>query len=130
MQRDEVDLLEIGSYWSDRNLRMLEACRRDRAAVPAERSLDVVFEEFMADDLAMVERIYARAGQPLDDAARTAHRSYLAAHQRDRHGKVVYEPERFGLDLPGLRAAFRPYTDQFSVPEEWPTGGGNPAGTR
>ena len=31
---------------------------RDRHLVPADRSVDVLFHEFMADDIATVERIY------------------------------------------------------------------------
>ncbi len=87
----------------------------------ADQSLDVLFTEFMADDLAMVERIYALAGQPLDDRARAAHADYLAHHQRDRHGKIVYELEPYGLDAQDLRALFANYSAAFSIPNEWPT---------
>ncbi len=118
MSRDRVDLVATGAYWSDRNLRMLRAYQRDRDILPAGRSLDIRFHEFMGDDLGTLERIYELADQPYDDVARAAHRRYIATHPRDRYGKVIYEPERFGLDLAALRAEFAGYTARFGVVEE------------
>ena len=43
---------------------------------------------YNADDLAMVERIDALAGQPWDDDVRTALQTYLDDHPRGRHGGV------------------------------------------
>jgi hypothetical protein len=118
MSRDEIDLVGMGEYWTDRNLTMLRAYQRDRHLLPADRSLDIRFHEFMADDLGTLEQIYELAGQPYDDQARSAHRDYLASHQRDRFGKVIYEPDQFGLDLPRLRSEFSDYTAQFGLSEE------------
>ena len=120
VSQSPIDPHEVGAYWAERNATMLESCVRDRGTIPADRSLDVVFHEFMADDLAMVERIYDLAGQPLDVSARDAHARYLAHHQRDRHGKVVYDFEPFGVDPRPLRERFRPYTETFGVRAEWP----------
>ena len=118
MSRDEVDLVGMGAYWSDRNLTMLRSYQRDRSLLPADRALDIRFHEFMADDVGTLEQIYELAGQPYDQVARDAHRAYLASHQRDRFGKVIYEPDQFGLDLPALRREFADYTAQFGVTEE------------
>ena len=43
---------QISTYWVDRLELMLDALVRDRDAIPADRSIDVRFDEFMADDLA------------------------------------------------------------------------------
>ena len=66
LTRDHVDLEDMGAYWSDRLERMLRRCATERDALPADRTIDVRFDEFMADDLAMVARVYDLAGQPLD----------------------------------------------------------------
>ncbi len=58
------------SYWTDRIRRLLEASLRDRHLVPADRRVDVLFHEFMADDAATVERIYEVAGLVMTDEAR------------------------------------------------------------
>ena len=76
----------VGRYWSARIEEMLRACVRDRDVLPADQSIDVRFDEFMADDVAMVERIYALAGQPFDDGARAAMDAFMVEHPRGRHG--------------------------------------------
>ena len=65
-----VDPLAIGRYWSARTEDLFRACARDRHLLPDAQTIDVRFDEFMADDLAMVKRIYDLAGQPFTDDAR------------------------------------------------------------
>jgi hypothetical protein len=113
LQLDPVDPQEIGALWSDRLQRMLGAAVADRSVLPARQSMDVRFDEFMADDLATVAAIYELADQPLDDRARAAHADYLASHQRERHGGLIYDLDDFGLDADDLRAGFAPYIDRF-----------------
>jgi hypothetical protein len=110
------DPARIGRYWSDRIQQMLEAGTRDRELLPADRSIDVRFDEFMADDLAMVERIYAVADQPFGPAVRAEMARFLRDHPRGRHGGVVYDlAGDFGIDPAERRAALREYVDRFGV---------------
>ncbi len=62
MHRSPVDVREIAVFWADRLEGMLAALVRDRDAIAAERSVDITFDEFMADDLAATRRIYELAG--------------------------------------------------------------------
>ena len=103
----------MGAYWRDRVRDLLADCVRDREALPADQTLDVRFDEFMADDLAMVERIYALAGQPWDDRARAAVDTYLAGHPRGRHGGVAYDVDVLGLDPADLESSLAFYTTRF-----------------
>ncbi|HSO94547.1 MAG TPA: sulfotransferase [Acidimicrobiia bacterium] len=113
------DPKRIGRYWSDRIQQMLEAGMRDRALLPAERSLDVRFHEFMADDLATVRRIYAVADQPFGADVEAAMTRFVAEHPRGRHGGVRYDlAGDFGIDPAALRAAMREYVTHFGVEEE------------
>ena len=102
LTRDRVDLEGMGGYWADRLERMLRRCADERDALPADRTIDVRFDEFMADDLAMVARVYDLAGQPLDGRAREAMASFMAAHPRGRHGAVDLRPRPV---RPGRRRA-------------------------
>ena len=113
MHRNPVPAAEIGRYWCDRLDVMLTALMKDRDAIPAERSIDVRFDEFMADDLATAERIYEIAGEPLTDEASAAMAEYLAGHQRGRLGTVEYRAEDVGLDLDEVRERFAPYVARF-----------------
>jgi hypothetical protein len=106
-------------YWSRRTLELLSASVRDRHRLPEERTIDVLFHEFMADDFAMVERIYEVAGLPMTDAARSEIRAHLEDHARGRHGRVVYDlREDFGAEPARVREPFAFYIDRFAVQNE------------
>jgi hypothetical protein len=104
------------AYWTDRIRRLLEASVRDRALLPAGRTIDVLFHEFMSDDLATVERIYRVAGLAMTDAARTQIADYLRDHPRGREGQVVYDLRRdFGAEPAAVRDPFGFYFERFPV---------------
>jgi len=106
-------------YWAKRIEALLRASVRDRSLLPAERTIDVLFHEFMADDMAMVERIYAVAGLPMTDAARREIQTHLDDHARGKHGRVVYDlREDFGAEPKRVREAFDFYLERFPVPIE------------
>jgi hypothetical protein len=115
---DTVDLELIGSYWADRLRRMLGACVAYRDVLPARHSMDMQFDEFMNDDMAMVKRIYDLADQPFTDGAHAAMTDFMRAHPRGRHGGVIYDLSQFGLDREELRESFRFYIERFGVTEE------------
>jgi hypothetical protein len=115
MSMAKPDPRAIGAYWSDRLEEMLHATVRDRDLLPDARTIDVHFDEFMADDVAMVERIYDVAGQPLSKASRTAMQEFMAANPRGRHGGVIYDLDELGIDHDERRKALRFYVDRFGV---------------
>jgi hypothetical protein len=95
------------------------ACVRDRTLLPPERSLDVLFHEFMADDVAMVERLYDLAGLEMTREARGQLDAYMTAHPRGAHGRVVYDlPGDFGIDPAALRERFAFYFERFPIRAE------------
>ena len=113
MSVDVVDVQTVASYWIGRLDEMLSACLRDHDKLPAERTIDVRFDEFMADDLAMVQRVWDVAGYCPDARSRQAVADYLAGHTRGRLGSVDYRPADLGLDRDELRARFAPYVERF-----------------
>ena len=110
-----VDAPAIGRWWAKLIEDMLRSCTDDRGLVPPEQSLDVLFHEFMADDVAMVERIYKLADQPFTPDVRAAMDAYMADHPRGRHGRVIYDLADFAMDPGERRAALSFYTDRFAV---------------
>jgi hypothetical protein len=110
-----VDPVVIGRYWAERLETMLRACVRDRDVLPDEQTIDVRFDEFMADDVAMVERIYALAAQPFTAEVRQAMDAFMLEHPRGVHGGLRYDLSQVGLDRAELRARFTFYTDRFGV---------------
>jgi len=79
----------------------------------------VLFHEFMADDVAMVERIYRKAGLELTPWARSELDRFVAENARGKHGRLVYDLERdFGLDPAEVRGRFAFYFERFPVRAE------------
>jgi len=117
-QRRPVEPEVVGRYWADRVEQMLAACVRDRDLLPAAQTIDVHFDEFMADDVAMVERIGAVAGHEVTPAARAAMDAFMADHPRGRHGGVIYDLGQFGLDRDERRRALQFYVDHFGIRTE------------
>ncbi len=119
MNRHAVEADALIAYWSDRVEHLLRACVRDRSLWSDEQSIDVPFHRFMANDLAMVGRIYVRADLELTDNARAELQAYGDAHPRGKDGRVIYQLERdFGVSPAALRERFQFYFDAFDVRAE------------
>jgi hypothetical protein len=113
MHRSPVPVEHIAASWVDRLDQMLSALVRDRDAIGPDRSVDIRFDDFMADEHGVAERVYALAGEPFTDEVREAVTGYLSGHQRGRLGNVVTSADMFGLDEDTLRARFAPYVERF-----------------
>lgn len=113
MHRSPVPVRQIAASWIDRLDQMLSALVRDRDAIGPERSIDVRFDDFMADELGVAEQVYALAGEPFTEEVQMAINDYLGRHRRGRLGKIDTSCAMFGLDEETLRARFAPYVERF-----------------
>jgi hypothetical protein len=103
-------------YWTARIQQLLTASVRDRHLLPPDRTVDVLFHEFMADEMGTVARIYDAAGLPLTATARGEIEHYVAAHPRGKDGQVVYDLRGdFGVAPDDVRAHFGFYHDRFPI---------------
>jgi len=119
VRRKRVEPEAVAAYWADRVEKLLRRCVRDRGLLPANRSIDVMFHEFMADDIAMVDRIYALADLEMTAAARGQLDDFMAVNPRGKHGRIVYDLRRdFGIEPAALRERFRFYYDAFPIQQE------------
>ncbi len=119
LRRTRVDPPAVAAYWSDRVERLLRACVRDRELLPESQSIDVLFHEFMADDVATVERIYEVAGIEMNDDAKSELERYMDGNPRGKHGRIVYDlPGDFGVDPELLRKRFDFYYERFPIEAE------------
>jgi hypothetical protein len=116
MRRARIEPEELAAYWVDRVELLLRACVRDRGLLPAGRSVDVLFHELLADDVATVGRIYEKAALPMTSDARYELECYMTANPRDKHGRIAYDLRgAFGLDPAAVRARFDFYFARFPV---------------
>jgi len=113
----------LSSLRSDTACRSRAFCRssvlpppRDRDSLPADRSIDVRFREYMTDQMGTEERIYEMADLDMTDEARPSLQAYLDSHSRDRHGQLEYDLKSdFGLEPDDLRKRFAFYMDRFGI---------------
>lgn len=113
MHCSPVPVHDIAATWMDRLELMLNALVHDRGVLPPQRSIDVRFDDFMADESGVAATIYELADEHLDDGARAALSGYLDRHQRGRLGRITTSAEMFGLDEADMRDRFAPYVERF-----------------
>ena len=119
IRRTRVDPPAVAAYWIDRIERLLRACVKDRDGIPDTRSIDVLFHEFMDDDVAMVRRIYELADLDMTAEAQADLDAYMLENPRGKHGRIVYDLKGdFGVERSELRERFRFYFDRFPVKVE------------
>lgn len=117
--RKRIDPGDLIAYWSDRVDHLLRACVRERSIWPHTQSIDVPFHIFMADDFAMAERIFLKAGLPMTAIARDELKRYIADHPRGKDGRVRYNLKRdFGVEPAALRQRFAYYFEAFPAKPE------------
>jgi len=120
MGSDEVDPLEIAEDWTARIKRVLELSIRTRAEndYPRAQFFDMYFQDFVADQFGVVEKIYDTFGLPMTGTAADRMRAFIADNPKDKHGIHRYSPEEYGVDPDRIRESFRPYMDRFGLEPE------------
>jgi hypothetical protein len=123
LRRHDSDLPGLAEYWIARIERLLRKCVEDRARVPQDRVIDVMFHDYMADQMGVVERICAANGLDVAPEAKARFAAYQDDNQRHKHGRVHYDlAGQFGVDIAALRKRFGFYYDAFPVEQERVTG--------
>ena len=103
-------------YWTDRVGRLLDASLRDRDLLPADRTVDVFFHEYMEDETGTLQRIYDAAGIEFTDQARAEVAAHQEAHPRGKAGRVVYDLRGdFSTTPEAIRSRYVDYLDRFPV---------------
>lgn len=116
LSRHPVRPNDIAHYWVDRVERMLQGCVNGVNCLPEERTSQILFHEFMADDIATVRRIYERAGHPMTPEIYSAMQGYMRDNPRGKYGQIEYDLKQdFGLDSAVLYDRYRFYTERFGV---------------
>jgi Sulfotransferase family len=108
----------IGPLWAARLESMLRTCAETHDVLPPEQTIDVRFDEFMADDVAMVRRVYDVAGQPFTEQTQLDMNRFMSSHPRGRHGTVVYDFDDMALDPNQLEHRLDFYVRRFGLTRE------------
>jgi hypothetical protein len=108
----------IGPLWASRLESMLRTCAETRDVLPPEQTIDVRFDEFMADDIAMVRRVYEVAGQRFTEQTHLDMHRFMESHPRGRHGTIVYDFDDMALDPNELERRLDFYVQRFDLTRE------------
>jgi hypothetical protein len=100
-----IDEHEIGALAHDYMRKVLARATAARGRLPAERFLDLDYDELLADPLGCVRRICARAGTTLTDAGERRMRDWLAQQPTARERE--YSVAQYGLVPRSLTRDFR-----------------------
>ncbi|MGH7337079.1 MAG: sulfotransferase family protein, partial [Myxococcota bacterium] len=111
----EVDARQLGPRVLDFYATSLDRGLTARDACDPARFVDVHHDEVAGDPLAMVERVYARFGRPLDRSAREATSRHARAHPKGEHGVHAYRLEDYGLTPAIVDRRFAAYRDRFAA---------------
>jgi hypothetical protein len=106
---DQADAEAVGEQWNRRMARALRHAMTVRDGMPAERFLDVQFEDTLAAPQAVVERIYRFAGLECTPKVRAAMGQWLSANGREKRAPHLYSPEQFGLSDALLQRDYAEY---------------------
>ncbi|HWW52461.1 MAG TPA: hypothetical protein VNY84_01740, partial [Acidimicrobiales bacterium] len=79
---------------------------------------DMYFPDFIHDQFAQVEAIYAALDLPMTGEGADRMRAFIADNPPGKHGIHFYEPEEFGVDPATVRSEFRPYIEHFDLKPE------------
>jgi hypothetical protein len=119
MRRHHIDPEGLVDYWTDRIERLLRACVRDRALIPADRSLDIRFHELAGNEMTILQTLYECNGTDLSPDVKASLQGYLDENPRGKHGRMVYDLKRdFDRSSDELRSRFAFYLERFGVREE------------
>jgi hypothetical protein len=110
-----VDKHEVGREQLDAWTWGMQRVMAARERVPADRVVDVLYEDTVARPVETVEKVYAHLGLDYTPAVASGVQAYLAENPRDKHGTHTYTLEEFGLDRDEVDAAFAGYRERFGV---------------
>ena len=78
------------------------------AGLPSERFYRMEFDDFQADPMREVRRIYDRFGIGLSTEAELAMRAWIAENRKGKHGAHAYSAEEYGLSEEEIGRRFAP----------------------
>ncbi len=113
LREKTVDPVAHGRLSLDTWARAMDRAETVRRKCDPARFVDVHNDEFHADPIGTIERIYQHFGLPVSDAARAAWKARVSADPTSGHGKHEYKPEDFGLGRQTVDEAVGEYQARY-----------------
>lgn len=106
---DAPDPVTVGRQWSAQMQRAMTHAMSVRDGMPAERFLDIRFEDTVQDPFGVVRAVYRFAGMPLTEEARAAMWAWMEGNPRNQRASHAYSLDQFGLSQAQLERDFAGY---------------------
>jgi hypothetical protein len=111
----DVDKLELGPVVLDFYATSLERGLAARDRCDPARFVDVTHDDFVADSLAVADRIYEHFGLPLGSETRGAMEDHVRANPKGKHGGHEYALDEYGLARDQVLGRFAGYVERFGI---------------
>jgi hypothetical protein len=108
----------IADYWPKALATMADRIVAFRKQHDDAAFFDVRYEDFVADPVGVVKRLYVFLGRELTPSAEQCMRSFAAGRPTGRFGRHVYQLSDFGVNPVQLEGRFREYSSWFALPAD------------
>ncbi len=112
----DFDRKQFGPVVMEYLARKVESSLKQREHISADRIIDLQFNDFIADGVGTVRKIYDHFRLPLTADVENSFLRYAAEHPMGKHGKHDYRLEEYGLTEKQIVDRFAFYIDRFAVP--------------
>jgi hypothetical protein len=109
-----------GAHWSRRFAEGLQRLMAVRAALPADRFIDVHYRDTVTDPIGTGQRVLAAMGMAPNDADTAAMAACVAGNAREKRPAHRYAAADFGLDDTGIARDFGFYAKVYLQEETHP----------
>lgn len=99
---------EQAEIWSSYFNRFLDSRKKLKKE---DQIIDLIFEDFVKDQIGTVKEIYDHFGWELSQTAVTKFEQFLDKNPKDKYGRHVHSLETFGLTTEGISEQFKEYLD-------------------
>lgn len=112
----DFDRKDFGPVVMEYLARKMESSLRQREIISPDRIIDLQFNDFIADGVAIVRRIYQHFNIAMTADAEKRFQQYADEHPMGKRGKHDYRLEEYGLTEKQILDRFAFYIERFNVP--------------
>jgi hypothetical protein len=110
---DDIDPVEVGQEWFEYWASLTDRYLAVRDCLPLDRIVNANFSEICDDPVAVIQRIYEKAGRKMTPEAIDGCKNYNESRPAHHWGEYSYTLEEYGLSEDAIKARFSEYLKIF-----------------
>jgi hypothetical protein len=112
----DFDRKQFGPVVMEYLARKMESSLKQREQISPDRIIDLQFNDFIADGVGTVKRIYEHFRMPMSADTEQRFQRYADGHPMGKHGKHDYRLDEYGLTEQQILDRFAFYIERFNIP--------------